>query len=158
MVKGTIVITDPGYLNAFALMKSPTLYGDWSCMVYPGNIEEDTKADEWTKHYFDFFNKYNFSGLNSEEKANLSKEWKNFKESWIKENNVLGEFCADGGEVGVFLYNSLTKEDIKFIEEHPWCVTVIKDFEGDVDIININKSIHVIGKGNKPFYSVQSGL
>lgn len=39
-----------------------------------------------------------------------------------------------------------------FIKEHPWCVTVIEDFDGEDD------SLMLIGTGNKPFFTIQSGL
>lgn len=52
---------------------------------------------------------------------------------------VLGQFCADAGLVTVCLleevlkYNPNFKEE--YIKERPWCVTVIKDFDGDVSFI-----------------------
>lgn len=152
-----IVITDPCYLNAHPFDKSNTIYGDWSCMVYKGTLETSTKPEEWNEIYFDFFKKYN-SNKTDDEKKNLLNEFSKIKENWKKDNTFLGEFCADAGEVGIFDYDKLNNSDKEWIEKHPWCATVIKDFDGKVSIELIDNSIHVIGKGNFNFFSVQSGL
>ena len=57
--KGNLVITDPCYIKGFRankLMERSTIYGDWSCMVYPGTMEENDSFEEWSKKYLDFFN------------------------------------------------------------------------------------------------------
>ena len=162
-IKGTVIITDPCYVKgtSWHLMKRNTIYGDWSCMVYPGTIEGNTKPLEWDKKYFEFFNEYNFSGKSKEEKKELCAKHNDFKKKWLEENGILGEFCADSGEVAV--YDSLDDKDYEWCEKHPWCATIIKDFDGEVEIVERNdeaghKTVHVIGTGNKPFFSVQSGL
>lgn len=98
----------------------------------------------------------------------------------IKTDQKLGEFCADSGMVGVFnleevlMYNPDFK---KFIEEHPWCVTVIENFNGNVEFeiketpggvidkdgnghrkgeVWTNKELSVVGKGNIEFRSLQT--
>lgn len=54
---------------------------------------------------------------------------------------AIGEFCADSGLVSVFLlekvraYNSNIDN---WIEEHPWCVTIIKDFDGIINFIHMH--------------------
>lgn len=158
--KGNLVITDPCYIKGFGvkpLLESSTLYGDWSCMVYDGTMEENDSFEEWSEKYLDFFNKYNFCNLSDEEKQNLRKEFSEFKEKWIKEK-IIGRFCADAGMVAVFDYDTLSDEDLEFVKTHYWCAAVIKDFDGDVSIKTINKNVHVIGTGNKSFFSVQSGF
>lgn len=156
-VKGTIVITDPCYLKMdFPLTHRNTIYGDWSCMVYAGNINENKKYEEWNDYFFKFFNEYNFSNKTPEEKKAMSEEYNKFKEEWRK--NILGEFCADAGEVGIFEWDRLHEENKEWCKQHPWCVTIIEDFDGEVDLEEINNEVHVIGKGNKPFFSVQSGF
>ena len=153
-----IVITDPCYLSeAHPLDSSDTMYGDWSCMVYEGDLESSTKPEEWNKVYFDFFNKYNSKRFTDEEKKALWNEYSKFKENW-KKNNTLGEFCADAGEVGIFDYDRLSDKDKLWIDKHPWCAAVIKNFDGKASINVINKEVHVIGKGNFNFFSTQSGL
>ena len=158
-IKGTIVITDPCYIKrAFPRMKRNTIYGDWSCMVYTGDMESNKLNGQWDEYYFKFFNEYNFSGKEPDEKKKMSEEFKEFKHKWLKDN-CLGEFCADSGNVAIFSYDDLSLDEIDWINSHPWCATVIEDFDGDVDfIVGDNDDVHVVGKGNIDFFSTQSGF
>lgn len=135
----TIIITDPCYItknvedwdkckygknmkrlnNITNYISSSTIYGDWSCTVYEGNIKQRSIKDK-----------------------------------------KLGNFCADAGMVAVFELDEVLKYNPNYndIEKIPWVVTVIPDFTGEVTIENINNSIHVIGKGNVNFYSIQTGF
>ena len=125
-VVGTIVITDPCYMKgcfSSALMRRSTLYGDWSCMVYPGTMDENEKPEEWDEFYFKFWHDYNFGGHSDEEKKSLHEDFKKFKSDW--QQNILGEFCADGGEVAVYYWDNLGEENKKWVKEHPWCATII---------------------------------
>lgn len=157
--KGTIVVTDPCYMKGVECpMQRGTIYGDWSCMVYPGNINENKKHEEWDEHYFNFFNEYNFTGKTREEKDVMLAEHKKFREEWGK--NILGEFCADSGQVGVFEWDKLGEENQKWATEHPWCAAIIKDFDGDVEFELIDESVHVVGtteNHTNDFFSTQSG-
>lgn len=157
--KGTIVVTDPCYMNGVKCpMQRGTIYGDWSCMVYPGNINENKKHEEWDEHYFKFFNEYNFTGKTPEEKQVMLAEYEKFREEWGK--NILGEFCADSGQVGVFEWDKLGEENQKWATEHPWCAAIIKDFDGDVEFELIDESVHVVGtteNHTNDFFSTQSG-
>ena len=157
-INETIVITDPCYIkDTNPIMHSSTIYGDWSCMVYKGDLDTCTLPREWNKEYFDFFNKYN-STNDSEVKDELRENYVKFRNNWLAKEEVLGEFCADAGEVGVFMYNSLSDKDKKWIEERPHCATIIEGFKGTVSIETIDEEVHVIGKGNFNFFSTQSGL
>lgn len=90
---------------------------------------------------------------------------------------AIGEFCADAGLVGVFLLDEVIEYNPEFAEwiaKHPWCVTVIKNFTGDVDIIleeiqvaneeedsglpETYEEVRVIGKGSLNFFTTQTGL
>lgn len=156
---GTIIITDPCYIEQTKCpMYRNTIYGDWSCMVYPGNMDENKKYEEWDKRYIKFFNEYNFTGKTDDEKTALREEFKKFKEEWKK--NILGEFCADSGQVGVFEWGKLNETEQRWVLDHPWCATIIKDFFGDVEFNVIGKSVHVIGSSQNhvnDFFSTQSG-
>jgi len=156
---GTIVITDPCYIEQTNCpMYRDTIYGDWSCMVYPGNMDENKKHEEWDEQYFKFFNEYNFTGKTREEKDAMLAEHKKFREEWNK--NILGEFCADSGQVGVFEWDKLNETEQRWVLDHPWCAAVIKDFDGDVEFNVIGKSVHVIGNSQNhlnDFFTVQSG-
>ena len=72
----------------------------------------------------------------------------------------IGEFCADAGMVGVFLLDEVLKYNPKFDYhlERPWTTTLIKDFDGEVDIVEIDGAVQVIGKGNINFVTKQTGL
>jgi hypothetical protein len=153
----TIVITDPCYLESRPpLKRRDTIYGDWSCMVYKGDRKENTLPEEWDEKYFAFFSSYN-SGLTEKEKEKKYKEFMAFKDKWL-EDNCLGEFCADGGEVAVFDWDSLSQTDKDWCKSHPWCAAIIKDFTGHVDFEVEDDCVFVVGKGNFNFFSIQSGL
>lgn len=158
-VIGTIVITDPCYLEAPPLNQRNTIYGDWSCMVYLGDLESNTLCDEWNQYYFKFFRNYNDEGIykTEENRKKMHEDFKAYKKKWL-ENYCLGEFCADAGEVGIFKYDDLTDKDKEFCKTHPWCACIIEDFDGDVDFLERDRVVYVVGKGNKNFFSVQSGL
>ena len=160
----TLVITDPCYIkkSLFSVTKyidERTIYGDWSCMCYKGDKEEaKKKSKEWDKFYFDFFHKYNFSGLNEEEKKKLREDFKNKKKEFI-DKNCYGEFCADSGRVAVYDYNTLSEEDQKWVNEQPWCACIIPDYTGEFHYViegeGDNRSAHIVGD---TFYTTQSGL
>lgn len=68
----------------------------------------------------------------------------------------------DTGMVAVFLLDEVLKYNpnfLQWIEEHPWCVTVIPDFDGDIQYyIDKDVEAHIIGRGNINFFTSQSGL
>lgn len=159
-LKGTFVITDPCYVkHSYPLKKRNTIYGDWSCMVYKGNRKENTLPKQWDEFYFKFFKEYNSEPLvsNEEKRKKKYEEYKVKKENWLKEN-CIGEFTADAGEVGIFNWNTMTPEDRKWCEEHPWCATIIKNFDGEINFEVENDTLYVVGKGNFDFFSTQSGF
>ena len=151
-----MVITDPCYLReAKPLMEDSTIYGDWSCMVYPGKLEESTLPDEWRKYYIEFNRKRK---ILPNEKELFIEEWRKLKEEGLK-NNTLGEFCADSGRVAVFDYAKLPEKYKLWIESHHWCATIIENFTGNIKFYDSDRDTrHVIGEGDKPFFSVQSGF
>ena len=185
--KGTVVITDPCYLdndrpesdnqdwwdessygedlNLIGLsdyLSMDTLYGDWSCFTYKGAKEEVIELeDSWNRKFFEFFNKYNFGGLTEAERVSLRNEFMSDKNKFIEEH-TLGEFCADAGKVCVVYLDEVLKFNPYFEEwakRHPWCVTIIEDFDGDVDYtVGEEMDLHLVGTGNKPFYTAQAGL
>lgn len=90
-------------------------------------------------------------------------------------NKVLGQFCADAGEVCVLLLDEVLKYNPTYQDEiGTWCATIIKDFDGDISFDikeectivetdngayqDIDTNISVIGKGNINFYTAQTGL
>lgn len=180
--KGTIVITDPCYLDqgleenlweksdygdhmsVFGCSQSickDTLYGDWSCFTYKG-FEEDVKdaMEEWKEYYFTFFDEY-YSIEDENEQKEFFDEFETKQKEFLNKY-ALGQFCADAGMVCVVYLEEILKVNPNFKEwlnEHPWCATIIENFDGDIEYIVDNKDdAHIIGKGNISFYTAQSGL
>lgn len=108
-----------------------TIYGDWSCGTY--------KVDENPRKLIDRL----------------------VKEECDIEATKLGSFCADAGKVAVFLLDEVRQYNPKiddWIAEHPWCVTTIKDFDGDVEYYVDNEGdAHIYGIGNVSFFTLQVG-
>lgn len=84
-----------------------------------------------------------------------------------KTNRVLGQFCADSGEVGVFDLDEVLKYNPKFAEriaKSPFLATVIPNFTGKVWLAdfklkgNPDPVRRVVGEGNVCFISKQTGL
>lgn len=89
-------------------------------------------------------------------------------------NKPIGNFCADAGMVAVFELDEIRKYNPnidKWIKDHPWCVTIIENFTGNVSIDEVEISgiddegkswedveVRVIGKGSTNFYTSQTGL
>ena len=151
--KGDIIITDPCYI----IKKNS---GDWGKCGYGDNMKalgienylcRDTIYGDWSCTTF-----------NSDTKE------------------AIGEFCADAGMVAVFLLDEVLayNPDFDFYETKPWTTTLIKDFDGDIEINIIHiegvydddtewhskgdkledNEVRVIGKGNINFETHQTGL
>lgn len=184
--KGTIVITDPCYLDSgmnnednldlweasnygedltifgcSQWISENTLYGDWSCNTYKGTLDETKQAREtWDKYYFTFFSKFT-PDISGEERAKLREEYKQY-EKQFKDKYTLGSFCADAGMVCVVYLDEILKVNPHFKEwadKHSWCVTIIENFDGDVEYeVDEEGEAHIVGKGNLNFYTSQSGF
>lgn len=151
--KGNIIITDPCYI----IRKDSN---DWSKCGYGNNMKalgienylcRDTIYGDWSCTTF-----------NSDTKK------------------AIGEFCADAGMVAVFLLDEVLayNPDFDLYETKPWTTTLIKDFDGDIEINIIHiegvydddtewhskgdkwedDEVRVIGKGNINFETHQTGL
>ena len=86
----------------------------------------------------------------------------------------IGEFCADAGMVGVFLLDEVLayNPDFNYHIERPWTTTLIKDFDGTVELKlkrkkknrkyeglnDYDDSVQVVGKGNINFLAGQTGV
>lgn len=108
--------------------------------------------------------------LNSMVADNFYGDWSCavFKDNKMDGKHLLGEFCADSGQVGVFLLDEVLKYNPHF-DYHinrPWTTTLIKDFDGEVyfktikveDSEYFNTELEVHGEGNVNFCSKQIGL
>ena len=159
--KETLIITDPCYVQGFArpFINESTIYGDWQCMAYKTSREDALKlAKQWDDNYSDFFHEYNFSGLNKEEKEELYAEYKKRKDAWI-EKYCWGEFCADSGRVAVYTLTEIKSRSPLFLtwaKKHPWCVTFVPDYSGEVEyVVGDHEDAHIVGAN---LYTVQSGV
>lgn len=96
------------------------------------------------------------------------------------EDNPLGRFCADSGQVAVFLLDEVLKynPDFDYHITKPWTTTLIKNFTGNIwierrhiegeydkDTFNYKKGdkweddvISVVGEGNVNFHTIQTGV
>lgn len=146
-------------LGFSSFISEPTIYGDWSCTTWyiPGTDIEN-QIENLNQINKDIWNAIEEYGNESEQYAILRDKY----DSIVEDTEKLGEFCADAGLVAVFLLDEVLKYNpdfSKWIEEHPWCVTVIPDFEGDVKYhIDKDGDAHIIGRGNINFFTTQTGL
>ena len=183
----TIIITDPCYcmdIEEEGITKDYSKYPPMANYDFIKEGEKGLNLSRILKHYEerkrylkdieDFH--YNPSGeektfesTNYINNSTLYGDWSCtvYKE---EDNEVLGEFCADSGRVGVFDLQEILEYNSgfeKWASEHPWCVAIIKDFSGDVWMEieevslgdgSIDYSVHVVGKGSVNFKSFQTGL
>ena len=171
--KGDIIITDPCYVIKDNSDTDWELsgYGDnMECLGITEYISSDTNDGDWSCGVFDIGNKT----IDDICSAKSNK----FKKKYI------GEFCADAGMVAVFDLNDVLKYnpdfDYHITKKHT--TTLIKDFDGDVEIIAVevrynandkiksikrsainkdgkvvvtdNTSVMVVGTGNTNFISL----
>lgn len=166
--KGDVIITDPcyiidknndndwdkcGYGDDMSLLglktyiSENTIYGDWGCTTY--ELKQTNSITDIEEAVTKFTN-----GDENE-----------LAEMKIGE---LGRFCADAGEVGVFLLDEVLKYNPKF-DYHinrKWTTTLIKDFDGEIEYFvstheykgRKERTAHIIGVGNKNFCTLQTSL
>ena len=163
-----IVITDPCYLKTSKPdIERGTLCGDWSCMVYPGEMDKNKDPEIWEETYYRFSKAMEREHIDGEELQcmendlaiqSLRNDLAAARKDWIK-NHTLGTFSADAGGVGVFQYGGLSKTDREWIESHPRCAAVIPNVTGVVKFVVRNKGgmnhLHVVCEGETPFFSVE---
>ena len=72
----------------------------------------------------------------------------------------IGNFCADAGQVAVFLLDEVLKYNPNFNYhlERPWTTTLIKDFHGTIELVMKDDEVQVVGKGNVNFVGKQTGF
>jgi len=176
--KGDIIITDPCYImgkdsdwdkcgngdNMEALgithyLCADTEYGDWGCVTIKDVPNAPYILGKLSMNYAELWDKSN--SIKKDEtaiKTLTEKRDKIINESGI----ILGRFCADAGLVAVFLLDEVLKYNPKF-DYHitrPHTTTLIKDFDGDIEITHRgdDNEVSVIGEGNISFYTTQTEL
>lgn len=144
-MKGDIIITDPCYVIKDDLwgrflndvptppgnistiswwhefkegLVADTLYGDWGCTLF--KVKDIDSAIEALKNESDY-----------------------------EDSEAVGKFCADAGMVCVFYLNDClthNKEEVEELLTKNWCATVIKDFDGDIYILDMDHEYEYKGK------------
>lgn len=146
-------------LGLTTYISEPTIYGDWSCTTWSTprkDIEKQIEElNKLCKEVWEAEKKY---GKDSLQVKLFDEKYSNA----TSELQKLGFFCADAGMVAVFLLDEVLKYNpdfSKWIEEHNWCVTLIKDFDGEINYhLDNDNNAHIIGKGNINFYTTQTGF
>lgn len=148
-IKGDVVITDPCYLvHGYMVDSCCNWMTALSIMDLDPFIQTSTIYGDWSCTTYDCTHVKNGG------------------------NNIsIGEFCADSGMVCVCELSNLLSKNPSFeqwIKEHDWCVTVIKNFDGEVQINKYEDSqmveiITVEGFGTKDgvefeFVTKQTGI
>lgn len=183
-MKGDIIITDPCYLirkrdestrpkwENFHPYNSIYEYPDYDEKIQKSKMFErnskllDEADEKWCKEHpedRDSWNEVDLSnfGFTSYITHNtLYGDWG--CHTYKTENHeVLGEFCADGGKVGVFLLDEVLayNPDFDYHIERPWTTTLIKNFDGEVYFEKLDsETLTVKGNGNVNFFTSQTSL
>ena len=182
--KGTIVITDPCYLDVdmgqdlweasgygddlsvFGCSQwicKDTIYGDCSCTTYKGDSEEISKVVEEIISLERELDTLDENDLGNDPAYEIiTKQLRSLYKVMQEKFPKLGRFCADAGMVCVVYLDDVLKVNPTFkqwAQEHPWCVTIIPDFDGNIEYeVDDNTDAHIVGKGNIDFYTLQTGL
>jgi hypothetical protein len=164
--KGTVIITDPCYLGIEDVeSKIPGLfdstgYGDWSCTTFVDSPETRTLLEELNNMYAEFYTAYNFSNASDEKREEMLNEYLEKRKAMEDTPLILGQFCADSGEVCVVLLEDVLKlnPSFNYHTDRKWTTTTISDFDGDINIEEDEEGNSVVGIGNINFYTAQTGL
>lgn len=168
--QGDIIITDPCYVCRKIDSSDRPQWSDYhaysSIVEYPDYDEEkktskmfdenmarmEAADDKWEEEHpndwDDFEGAMKREGIECIMHRTLVGDWSCV--TLDSEGNVLGNFCADSGEVGVFPLDAIRKYNSKFDESYisRGFATVIEDFDGEVWFKKIdNETLIVNGCG-----------
>ena len=142
-----------------------TLYGNWSCTTYASENPQETvdKLAEISKYFSDKYEKYGgYKDISEEQYELLCKDCDSKQDALDLKVENIGHFYADAGLVSVFLLDEVLAYNPDFLqwaEEHSWCVTMIKDFDEDIEYyVDAAGDAHIIGTGLTNFFTSQTGL
>ena len=184
--KGDIIITDPCYIiNKKLEEQGKPKFKDYISHEdikdyddYNEHLMESKKYYEEYSKYRKAMNEWEMSAINFFDKTNGYDDFSILGFSSFLSHNtlygdwscttfnsntkeVLGEFCADSGMVGVFLLDEVLKHNPSFNYhiERPWTTTLIKDFDGDIQFIKKDEQTLIVkGIGNINFETAQTGF
>lgn len=157
---GTIIITDPGYITkeSHRMPDKKDFYTYEKAEDYPDYDPETKKSEKFSedsKRYFaewdrrreewpddwetcDFGSHMERLGLKTFiSRRTLYGDWSCTTFNLDDKEKMFGEFCADSGQVAVFLLDEVLKynPDFDYHTERLWTTTTIKDFKGTVQLI-----------------------
>ena len=164
---GTIIITDPCYIANDNTWGTEFNYNDYTISLpeFTNYLWTSTNVGDgrWKVSEMnnivieltleDFVEKIEDAYYNFFEHATFENEA--ILENLIQSRKTIGKFCVDSGSYGVFYLDEVLKHNPKFLTEYgDWCYTIIPDFIGSVNIYEDSRNnSHVLGTGNKTFYS-----
>lgn len=153
--KGDIIITDPCYLIKEQL-SFPSRENFLNDEDYDVAIRKYIDSDDWERcNYGDNMEVLGFTNYLVE--TTMHGDWSCI--TYSSYGDILGRFCADAGLVGVFLLDEILKYNPEYkdhLVENPFTTTLIKDFDGDIDIMYSEEDdeVSVIGTSTKlSFYT-----
>jgi len=157
--KGSIYITDPCYIakdedwceetgfNVLDYSKDPTID---SSLGFTDYLMEDTGVGDGSWEVFEVPTE---RGLSFEDLYDIIEDTDND----LSEFKVIGKFCADAGMSCVVYKKEADEYNPEFEKEFSGkshCLTVIKDFEGEIKAyFDEDDSLHFVGIGNKTFFT-----
>lgn len=158
--KGTIIITDPCYVVKDEDWKNVSCYDSMSddltnIMDLSQCIAESTLCGDWScitskveKNPYDVIDTL----------VDNRSEDGSYEYDDDLPYDVLGQFCADAGEVGVFYLDEVLKYNPDFedwMRVHDWCVTTVDDFDGEIEyFVDSDNDAHIVGIGNINFFTI----
>lgn len=142
-------------LGFTTFISEPTIYGDWSCTTWDlGNKNPKDFVEEECERYRE---NERIKGLYGK----LSAQYRKILDEPKIELPSIGTFCANSGQVGVFLLNEVLKYNPEF-DYHlnrPWTTTLIENFDGEIEYyVDSEECAHILGTGNINFYTGQTGF
>ena len=125
--KGTLIITDPCYITKDNDYERTNYGSELNKLGFTTYLVADTGFGDWSNH--------------------ITKD----------DGTILGEFCADSGQVCVVLKEDLDKYNPLFFSKYraySHCYAIVDNFEGEVEIDTSNSNWTIVhGQGNIDFSS-----
>jgi hypothetical protein len=167
---GDVIITDPCYIISNIVNNGkPSVYDYFSYNSeedYPDYDKEKKSSikynEEWVKNhpYWDYDNLEPLGFSNYLTHNTMVGDWYCIVSN-IDTNEKIGDFCADSGNVGVFLLSEVLShnKDFDLYAKRPDTTTLIKDFHGDIWFEKLDEQTLIVkGNGNINFQTMMIGF
>ncbi len=166
----SIIITDPCYVAKEKEWGEGETF-DWekstiNSPLFSEYIWEDTGSGDGSWDVFEVDHRLGEGGLmnfvddyaialkNVDDFPN-DENYKNILKKLESQQTKVGNFSADSGCIGVFYLDEVLKYNPDFqsgLSNN--CYTIIKDFAGRIIIYSAEDYFHILGIGNKTFYTI----